>query len=849
MRNDLVYPRQSSTTHTETLGDEASVYDWAHAQVHALNPTAARVWRLCDGAKSAGAIAAALQREIGIPEAEAVVDLTLKELARLHLLELPAESLRERAAPTRRWLLERGLAAAMLPAVYTILTPSPLEAQSQGGAPALSGLSPNLGIQGTTVAVTVSGTNFVAGATAVNVSGSGVTVSNVSVSGATSLTASFVIGAAAAEGPRTVTVTTATGTSGAQVFTVTARLPQGTPTLSSISPIQGTRGTTVAVALTGTDFIVGATTVNVGGSGVTVTNVVVGSETSLTANFVLDPAAAEGQRTVTVTTAIGTSGPRFFTVLLGAPTLTGVTPNQGSQGTTVAVTLTGAGFVAGATTVAVSGADVSVTNVAVESATSLTANFVLSAASATGARSVTVTTAAGTSGAQTFTINLPPGAGTPTLTSVSPSEGVRGTTVAVTLTGTNFVVGATTTNVAGGGVTVNTVVVGSTTSLTASFVLDPVAAVGPRIVTVTTAGGTSAPQAFTIHPPPPTLTAVSPNQGIRGQTVAVTLTGTNFIAGATTVAVSGGGVTVTNIAVGSSTSLTASFVLDLAAVAGARTVAVTTPDGTSGTQPFTINLPAPGTATFPYTGGEQLFTVPAGVVAITIDAKGAAGGKGSGAEEIALARSMGGRTTATVSVVPGTLLTVRVGGSGPDGQSPSTAGGFNGGGASAGNGGGGGGGSSVRDGEVPLVIAGGGGGGGGSSDSLGGVGGAGGGLTAAAGGSVLLGGGGGGGGTQAAGGAGGARASQNPGATNGTAGVAGTGGTGGVVQVGNAVRCGGGGGGGYFGGGGGGGGGAGIGDLDGGGGGGGSSFAAPGAASVLHEQGVNIGNGSVMISW
>ena len=57
-----MYPRQSSTTHTEQLGDEASVYDWAGAQVHALNPTAAFVWRRCDGATNPDAIAAALRR-------------------------------------------------------------------------------------------------------------------------------------------------------------------------------------------------------------------------------------------------------------------------------------------------------------------------------------------------------------------------------------------------------------------------------------------------------------------------------------------------------------------------------------------------------------------------------------------------------------------------------------------------------------------------------------------------------------------------------------------------------------------------------------------------------------------
>ena len=103
------------------------------------------------------------------------------------------------------------------------------------------------------------------------------------------------------------------------------------------------------------------------------------------------------------------------------------------------------------------------------SSTSLTANFVIDPTAAPGGRAVTVTTAGGTSGPQTFTVGLL----APTLTSVAPNLGIQGTTVAVTLTGTNFVVGATTVNVSGAGVTVNTVVVGSNTSLTANFVLDP----------------------------------------------------------------------------------------------------------------------------------------------------------------------------------------------------------------------------------------------------------------------------------------------------------------------------------------------------------------------------------------
>src|SRR5436190_1081736 len=107
-----MYPRRSTTTHTEQLGDEASVYDWAHGQVHALNPIAACVWRQCDGATSHDKIAETLRQEMGVSEAEAVADLTLRQLARLHLLELPAESLGEQPATTRRWLLRRGVAAA-----------------------------------------------------------------------------------------------------------------------------------------------------------------------------------------------------------------------------------------------------------------------------------------------------------------------------------------------------------------------------------------------------------------------------------------------------------------------------------------------------------------------------------------------------------------------------------------------------------------------------------------------------------------------------------------------------------------------------------------------------------------
>jgi hypothetical protein len=90
-------------------------------------------------------------------------------------------------------------------------------------APTLSSVAPDSGNQGANVPVTLTGTNFVVGGTTVAVSGAEVTVSNVNVASTTSLSATFGIGWSAAVGTRTVTVTTSSGTSGAQNFTVTAQ--------------------------------------------------------------------------------------------------------------------------------------------------------------------------------------------------------------------------------------------------------------------------------------------------------------------------------------------------------------------------------------------------------------------------------------------------------------------------------------------------------------------------------------------------------------------------------------------------------------------------------------------------
>ena len=123
---------------------------------------------------------------------------------------------------------------------------------------------------------------------------------------------------------------------------------------------------------------------------------------------------------------------------------------------------------------------------------------------------------------------------------------------------------------------------------------------------------------------------------------------------------------------------------------------------------------------FAFTGDEQVFVVPAGISALTVEVVGASGG--------GTAFGLGGIgvvVDATIAVTPGQALYVRVGGAGASGGAPGTAsvpGGFNGGGGGAVAtypGGGGGGASDVR--TVPgselastlasrLVVAGAGGG-------------------------------------------------------------------------------------------------------------------------------------------
>ena len=119
---------------------------------------------------------------------------------------------------------------------------------------------------------------------------------------------------------------------------------------------------------------------------------------------------------------------------------------------------------------------------------------------------------------------------------------------------------------------------GITLNYTAAFDSNPT-------TTASASGLTSA--SATVHFSAPTLTKLSAWSTTDGSVVNETLTGTNFVAGRTTVA-AGSGVTVSSVNVTNSTTLTATFTISGGASFGTQNISLTTNNGASSAQPLSI---------------------------------------------------------------------------------------------------------------------------------------------------------------------------------------------------------------------------------------------------------------------
>lgn len=259
--------------------------------------------------------------------------------------------------------------------------------------PTISSFGPTHAAAGASGTGLVHGAGFVAGTTCAL--GSGVDVA-CEVLSSSRLRAVFRVSPLASPGLRTLVVTGPGGSASlAAAFTVEPPPPRPTaPLLVDVFPVNVTPGTTYALALTGEGFTPGMACAF--GPGVQVLECHVLSATAAIASVSVGADAAFGFRLGTVTSADGLSGSLASALCVvssgppavGAPTITAVSPYDGAQGTSVVATLSGTGFLAGAT--CLFGPGVTVVSCGVLSPTTAIAALEIDPAAGPGHRDVTL---------------------------------------------------------------------------------------------------------------------------------------------------------------------------------------------------------------------------------------------------------------------------------------------------------------------------------------------------------------------------------------------------------------------------------------------------------------------------
>ena len=118
----------------EALASETLVYDNERHRVHYLNQSTSFIWQQCDGQTKIEDIASRLP-EIGLPADLDIVRSALKDLSSARLVTNPP-SILQSELPSRRMLVQKlglaaGSAATLLPAITSILAPTPARAKSK----------------------------------------------------------------------------------------------------------------------------------------------------------------------------------------------------------------------------------------------------------------------------------------------------------------------------------------------------------------------------------------------------------------------------------------------------------------------------------------------------------------------------------------------------------------------------------------------------------------------------------------------------------------------------------------------------------------------------------------------
>ena len=320
--------------------------------------------------------------------------------------------------------------------------------------PAISGLNPTSGSEGTSVEIT--GTSFGAtqGTSTVTFNGTAATPTNWSD---TSITVPVPAGAATGD----VVVTVDGEASDGVEFTVT-------PAISSLSPDSGPVGTSVVIAGTSFGATQGTSTVSFNGTAATASS---WSATSITVPV---PAGATTGDVVVTVGGEASEGVEFTVT----PAISSLSPDKGPEGTSVVIAGTSFGAAQGTSTVSFNGVTATPSSWSDASIT-----VPVPAGAATG--DVVVTVGGQASDRVTFTV-------TPAISGLNPSDGPVETSVEIT--GTSFGATRGTSTVTFNGTAVTAYSSWSDTSITVEVPAG--ATTGPVVVTVD--GQASNGVAFTV---------------------------------------------------------------------------------------------------------------------------------------------------------------------------------------------------------------------------------------------------------------------------------------------------------------------------------------------------------------
>ncbi|MCU1349076.1 MAG: repeat protein, partial [Acidobacteria bacterium] len=197
------------------------------------------------------------------------------------------------------------------------------------------------------------------------------------------------------------------------------RILYAAPAATDLAPRRGPAAGGTTVRITGSGFVAPGTQVKFGTNAAT--SVTVLSPTELTA---IAPAGS-GSVDVVVTTAGGSATVAGKYTYLASPTIAAITPATGPGGGGTAVTITGANFVDGDTTLLIGGVRVTIVNLTAGALTAVTP-------AGSGRADVVVATSGGTATLAAAFSYLQP----PVISAVTPNKGLPGTVV--TISGQNF---------------------------------------------------------------------------------------------------------------------------------------------------------------------------------------------------------------------------------------------------------------------------------------------------------------------------------------------------------------------------------------------------------------------------